>query len=332
MTDLQRGYNTTEKELLAVVMCMREYHDILYGDVINVYMGHKNLTFNTLSAPRVMRWKMFLEQYDINLTHIAVKKNVLADCFSRLPRMDAPSPGENENKGVRMDFRKLVVPKDEDDVFMAVDPLPTLLPRVCRNEDVDIIELFMNLPALSEMACPLTVANIQNHQAGDHALVQTALVQFQQYPIKVINGRNLVCYRDNPNANADEWRIYLPRSILPEVIRWYHMILGHPGVTRLYDTIRARFYAERLSVHCRDYICPDNCSQYKQQGRGYGMLPPRHAPLAPWNEVCIDLIGPWEIVVNGNICEFRALTCIDPVTNIVELIRITNKTMAHVAE
>ena len=79
-------------------------------------------------------------------------------------------------------------------------------------------------------------------------------------------------------------------------------------------------------------MCPDNCSQFKQQGRGYGKLPPRHAEIAPWNEVCIDLIGPWEIVVNGNICEFKALTCIDPVTNIVELIRITNKTMNHVAE
>ena len=111
------------------------------------------------------------------------------------------------------------------------------------------------------------------------------------------------------------------------------MILGHSGTTRLYDTIRVRFYAKRLSIHCRDYVCPNNFSQFKRQGRGYGKLPPRHAEIAPWNEVCIDLIGPWEIVVNGNICEFKALTCIDPVTNIiVELIRIMNKTMYHVAE
>ena len=42
---------------------------------------------------------------------------------------------------------------------------------------------------------------------------------------------------------------------------------------------------------------------------------PRHAEIAPWNEMWINLIGPWEIVVNGNICELKALTCIDPVTN-----------------
>ena len=72
------------------------------------------------------------------------------------------------------------------------------------------IDSMPNLPALSEMTCPLTVSNIQQHQAGDHALVQTVLVQFQNYPIKMINGRNLVCYRDDPNVvNEDEWKIYI---------------------------------------------------------------------------------------------------------------------------
>ena len=110
------------------------------------------------------------------------------------------------------------------------------------------------------------------------------------------------------------------------------MILGHPGVTRLYDTIQARFNSERLSIHYRDYTCPNNCHSFKQQGRGYGKFPPWHAEIAPWNEVCIDLKGLWEIVVNRNIYEFKALTCINPVTNLVELIQIMNKMMGHVAE
>ena len=63
--------------------------------------------------------------------------------------MDGPLPGKNENKGVPIDFKKLVVPKDEEDVFMSSsigEELPALLPTVCDNEDVDIIELFVNLP------------------------------------------------------------------------------------------------------------------------------------------------------------------------------------------
>ena len=45
----------------------------------------------------------------------------------------------------------------------------------------------------------------------------------------------------------------------------------------------------------------------------------------------MDLIGPWKIRVQGIEIEFNALTCIDPVTNLVELTRINNKTSAHVA-
>ena len=40
LLDSQKGYNTTEKELVAVVMCMKEYHNILYSGVINVYTDH----------------------------------------------------------------------------------------------------------------------------------------------------------------------------------------------------------------------------------------------------------------------------------------------------
>ena len=148
----------------------------------------------------------------------------------------------------------------------------------------------MNLPQLTEMPCPMTVNNIQQHQAGDAVLIQTALTQVQHYPIRVINGRNLVCYRANPNSPENNWKIYLPQSMVNDVIRWYHMLLGHGGNTRVYDTIRARFHAERLSVLCKNYVCPENCHMYKQQGRAYGKLPPRHAEIAPWNEVCIVLI------------------------------------------
>ena len=51
----------------------------------------------------------------------------------------------------------------------------------------------------------------------------------------------------------------------------------------------------------------------------------------PWHEVAIDLIGPWTMKLNGTTLIFNALTCIDPVTNLVELACIENKFSAHVA-
>ena len=64
-----------------------------------------------------------------------------------------------------------------------------------------------------------------------------------------------------------------------------------------------------LSVHYKNYFVLTTVTDTRHQGRGYGKFPPHHAEIAPWNEVCIDLIGPWKIVVNDNICEFKASRC-----------------------
>ena len=51
-----------------------------------------------------------------------------------------------------------------------------------------------------------------------------------------------------------------------------------------------------------------------------------------WEEVTIDLIVPWTIKVNDRQVEFNALTCIDTASNLVEPIRIDNKSSAHVCD
>ena len=62
------------------------------------------------------------------------------------------------------------------------------------------------------------------------------------------------------------------------------------------------------------------------------MLPEREVRIAPWEEVAIDLIGPWKVKVNNKPCEFSALTCIDTASNLVELVRIDNKTSEHIRD
>ena len=100
-------------------------------------------------------------------------------------------------------------------------------------------------------------------------------------------------------------------------VRWYHLVLGHPGRQRLYDTINARFYYPGLSTICQQYQCPDDCEMIKNQGRQYGHLAAREVNIAPWHTVAVDLIGPWKTVVNGQTLEFKALTIMDTVTNLL---------------
>ena len=52
----------------------------------------------------------------------------------------------------------------------------------------------------------------------------------------------------------------------------------------------------------------------------------------PWQQVDVDLIGPWEVPTGtGRIYKLKALTCIDRVTNLPELIRIDCKDSDHIA-
>jgi transposase InsO family protein len=47
--------------------------------------------------------------------------------------------------------------------------------------------------------------------------------------------------------------------------------------------------------------------------------------------VAIDLIGPWTLTIGEVKQSFSALTMVDVVTNLVEIVRVNNKTAAHIA-
>ena len=92
-----------------------------------------------------------------------------------------------------------------------------------------------------------------------------------------------------------------------------------------------RYYHPNLRKRIDNYSC-DACQRYKLDGRDAGKLAPQVARAAPWEQVNIDLIGPWSVDVRtGSSYEFMALTCIDCVTCLAELIRIDDKTAQHVA-
>ena len=82
----QRNYTTTEKELIMIVECLKQFRGILFGYEINVFSYHKNLVYAaTLSEfQRVMRWRLIIKEYGPNIQHISGVDNILADTLSRL--------------------------------------------------------------------------------------------------------------------------------------------------------------------------------------------------------------------------------------------------------
>lgn len=51
----------------------------------------------------------------------------------------------------------------------------------------------------------------------------------------------------------------------------------------------------------------------------YSLLSERNITETQWDEVVLDLIGPWMIPVRNYICTFSTLTYIDPVIGLTEI-------------
>ena len=84
----QRSYSVVEKEALALLLALENF-DVYVGNpahVVTVYSDHNPLSFvNKMKNknPRLTRWALALQPYNINIVHINGKDNLIADHLSR---------------------------------------------------------------------------------------------------------------------------------------------------------------------------------------------------------------------------------------------------------
>ena len=87
MTGAQLKYATTEKELLAVVFAIDKFRSYLVGAKIVVYTDHaalKYLLTKKDTKPRLIRWILLLQEFDIEIKDKKRVENSVADHLSRM--------------------------------------------------------------------------------------------------------------------------------------------------------------------------------------------------------------------------------------------------------
>ena len=303
LSETQRKYNVTEKELLAIVETLKEFKGMLWGQKLIVYTDHQNLMRDALglTSDRVYRWRLILEEYGPEVVYIKGIHNTVADAISRLDFTPALPPQREECQNW-MTFTKRYCKflHGTSDHYSGKQHLESMS------------QVFANRSEEDEIY-PLTVKEIAEEQRKDKTL--RALKDEDKYKVLLIENIEVLC--------KDE-KLVIPKSLQARTVAWYHHYLQHPGHSRLEETLRAAMYWKSMRTTIRSYVKKCRaCQINKRRKLKYGKLPAKLVVMTPWEALCVDLIGPYTLKgKDGSQIDFMCLTMIDPASSWFEMVEL----------
>jgi hypothetical protein len=83
-SDVATRWPTIEQEAYAIFWCVTSLESYLLGQFFFLEIDHRNLVYiDTALSPKIIRWRLRLQEYNFQVVHIPGKQNVVADALFR---------------------------------------------------------------------------------------------------------------------------------------------------------------------------------------------------------------------------------------------------------
>ena len=335
LRDAERKWCIAERECLALVTAVKEYHAYLACTEFTIYTDHFSLKYLEKiknANGRLGRWAIELQPYMKNICYKEGKKNGNADALSRRDYPECSSATEdqtfvgeevfsvkfgtkiNESESCQFEYEIPSFPMDSrslsdsfepdndttNDHYSKVEPLAHVNAVTGRGPD-DIRSLQRNCPDFKPMFKYLEEGEVPTDKRKAAKLVAEA----QNFIISDDVLYHLYQPRSKglPKATRVIKQLAVPKVLRDDTLRSYHDSLlggGHQGFERSYSVIRMKYFWPRMYSDIETYV--KTCEEWKKSKRD---IHGKKAPLKPmpiedvFSRLHMDILGPITTTKDG---------------------------------
>ena len=257
LTTAEQNYSNIERELLSLVFAAERFHHYIAGSRVEAQTDHKpleSLWKKSISScpPRLQRLLLRLSQYNLKITYLKGKDNLVADALSRVSPMQCVDDEDNLD----------IVP-----VHLLTDDLPA---------DSANIMNFREATADDQTSCILikTVTDGWPHTRKDcHPLLEPYW-----------NYRDEICVENGLLFKG--FRLIIPESLRGKILQTIHQ--GHFGVEKMQLRARESVFWPNITHDILQIAQQCEVCQKHSRKQQRETLLSHDVPQDPWEKIAID--------------------------------------------